>query len=140
MRAVAMRAAVAQQEHGQARVKVAIFADLLALIEDRARYALHDALPRAAFDDRHRAIQRRVEAAAESFRPRVVVEVVRGLAAHPDRAARIGDAAAGGEGFEKFLLALDGPAVVTDAARGEVGCWFALLCAHEPYWNTEQGV
>src|SRR5207248_929782 len=122
--AVSVRPSVAQQKRGQAPVKVAIFADLLPLVEDRPRNPFDRALPRAGLDHGHRAIEGRIEGGAEVLCPWVIVKIVGRLAAHADGTTRVGDAAAGRERLEELLLPFHGPAVATNAAGGEVGRWF----------------
>src|SRR5205814_10162099 len=97
---------------------------LLALVEDGARHPLDRALPGAGLDHRRCAVERGVKRGTEVRRAGIIVEVVGGFAAHPHGMARIGDAAARSERLEEFLLPFACPAVVADAARGEIGCWF----------------
>src|SRR3954469_7755675 len=63
--AVALRPARAQQEHGQALVVMAPFANLLALVEDGPGDAATRAGERVLLDPVHRIIDRRIPAAAE---------------------------------------------------------------------------
>lgn len=103
---------------------MAVLADLLALVKDRPGNPVARALDGAVLDLADRAIQRRFPRPAEGEGGGTIVELVGRLPAHPDRSARVADAAAGGEGLEEGFLALDGPAVVADPAGGEVGCRF----------------
>jgi len=112
MPAVAVRAPVAQQEHGQPLVMMAPFADLLTLVEDGPGDALDGPFDGAVVDPRDPAVERRLPRQAKGDRRRARLQFVSRFPAHPDGPARIVDAAAGGESLEERRLARNRPAVV----------------------------
>ena len=115
--AVADRIAVAQQEHGQPLVKMATLPDLLPIVEDRHRHPVDRAGHGGIVQPLDHHILRRPPGEAEGLRVGPLPQGIGGLAAHPDGAAGLIDAAAGGQGLDEFELLVRRPAVVAVAEQ-----------------------
>lgn len=113
--AVAPRPPRAQQEHGQALVMMAPFADLLTLVEDGPSNALARAGDGVLLDPVECIIDGRFPRAAKVHAARAVTEVVGRGAGHADAPTRVLDNAVLGKRLDEGILLFDRPAVVAVA-------------------------
>ena len=120
--AVAVGAAGAEEEHGEALVVVAPLADLFALVEDGAANAPPGPLQRGLLEIGIAAVERGVAGIAKCAPAWPPAQLADGFAAHPYMLAGGADAAAVGELLDEGDLAFCGPAVVAgaDGDRGEL--------------------